>query len=253
MRRLPCLLLLVILTAASALPVEAGVILNTLEGGATSAPGLSGKVGGLFSAKGGNTEEISLEVGGRLDWQGEAQRLRLQVTADYEEASGTETERNIVAHLRHSRQLAEHWSSVVFVQLRHNPFQYLKRRWLLGAGPRLDLVHTGQDLVAIGATPMLEIERVEGRDQSLMRGRLSTFFQLSRRLNPTTRLTGTAFYQPLFADFASVRAVGDLALVVDISGSLELKTGYSVEHNSEPPAGVKKMDWSTYLGLTYGF
>ena len=249
MRLFVCFLLALALTS----PAHAGVILNTLEGGADSDPGVSGRIGGLFSAKGGNSEEISLEAGGRLDWADGIQRVRLQVTGDYEENSGIETERNIVGHLRHNRQLSARFSSVLFAQIQHNPFQHLKRRWLLGAGPRFDMVRVEQDLIAFGATPMLEIERVEGAEESLTRGRLSTFVQLSRRLSASTRLTGTAFYQPLFADFGAVRAVGDVALVVDVTGSLELKTGYSVEHNSEPPAGVAETDWSTYLGLTYGF
>jgi len=245
---LPLLLALCLTTIA-----HAGVILNTLEASPKAGPGLSGRIGGLFSAKGGNSEEVSLEAGGRLDWVVGSQRLRLQVTGNYEETSGVETERNIVGHLRHNRRLNDQWSSILFAQIQHNPFQHLKRRWLLGAGPRYDMVRTEQDLVALGATPMLEIELVDGREESLSRGRLSTFLQLSRRLSSTTRLTGTGFYQPLFADFSSVRAVGDLALVVDVTGALELKTGYAVEYNSEPPEGVQDTDWSTYLGLTYGF
>ncbi|PID81935.1 hypothetical protein CSB20_00445 [bacterium DOLZORAL124_64_63] len=250
------LLISIFLLAGLALltpPARAGIILNTLDGGITAKPGVSGSLGSLFSAKGGNTEKINLETGGRLDWSDGKQRLRLQIMAEYEETAGIETERNIVGHLRHNRRLGERFSSVMFAQIQHDPFKRLERRWLVGAGLRREMVRTEKVLLALGATPMLEIERFKEEAKSRARGRLSIFLNFSRRLRESISLQTSAFYQPLFADLGSVRGMIDVALVVEMTGSLKLKAGYMGERDSEPASGVKKNDWKTYWGLTYGF
>ncbi len=250
------LLISILFLGGLALPApaaHAGIILNTLDGGIIEKPGVSGSLGGLFSAKGGNTEKINLETGGRLDWSDGKQRLRLQVMAEYEETAGIETERNIVGHLRHNHRLGERFSSIMFAQIQHDPFKRLERRWLLGAGLRREMVRTEKNLLALGMTPMLEIERFKEETKSRARGRLSVFLSFSRRLRESISLQTSAFYQPLFADFGVVRAVIDAALVMEMTGSLKLKVGYMGERDSEPPAGVKKNDWKTYWGLTYGF
>lgn len=234
-------------------PVRGAIILNTLDDGRPRDPGLSGGINGMFSGEGGNTEEINFELGSYLQWDGEGQRLRFHLNGEYTETAGVETEREVVAHLRHIKRLGGPWSSVIFGQIQHNPFQHLKRRWLLGVGPRLDLIRDDHGLVAVGATPMLEIELVDDADDPLTRGRMSVFLQLIRRLSENTRLNGTVFYQPLFSDVSAARAAGTLALGIDLSGSLEMQTGVEVEYNAEPPEGVEKTDWSTFLGLGYKF
>jgi len=244
---------LVLMIGIAAVPAGAGVILNTLESFGEPDPGWSGNLNGLFSGSGGNTESITFETGGRLQWQGDKQRVRLQVSGSYKENQGEETGRNVVAHLRHHRHLTERWAVVSFAQIQHNPFQHLNSRWLFGVGPRWDLARDDKGMLALGATPMLEIERIEGTNGHMARGRLSTFLHAARRLSDNTKLDAVAFWQPLFSDVTKSRMVGNLTLSVQVSGSIELKAGGAVEHNGHPPVGVEKTDWSTFTGLEFGF
>lgn len=245
LRTLVCLLLI---TGTA----HAGAILNTLQTAGDGAIGWSGGLDGMFSGSGGNTEKILAEAGGVVQFRTEAQRLRLQVSGGYEESQERPTARNVVAHLRHNRRLGSGWATVTFAQIQSNPFQRLSSRVLAGAGVRKRF---GQDdrRLTIGATPMVESERLEHEDGHLTRGRLSTFVVISHALTANTRITGMGFWQPLFGDLADARAIGNLALVTDLSGSVSLKVGGALEHDSRPAAGVEKTDWSSYAGLGVTF
>jgi len=246
---LAALCLLPALTA----PVQGGVILNTLAGYDQREPGWSGKIDGLFSGSGGNTERIIFSAGGQVQWRGEVNRWCLQSVGAYEESAGRETARNVVVHLRHNRDLSEAWASILFAQVQHNPFQRLESRWLFGAGARVNVRDDEQGRIGIGLTPMLELERIDGEPGHHTRGRLSAFVHVAQHLNDRTRLDLTAFWQPLFSDIQAWRAVGNVALVVEINGHLDLKLGAAVEDDARAPAGVERTDWSTYAGLSWSF
>lgn len=231
----------------------AGVILNTLEGYDPTEEGWSGSLDALFSASGGNTEKVLLESGGRVQWRNDRDRFRLQASAGYEESGGTETARNIVAHLRHNRVLGGPWATVSFVQVQHNPFQRLRSRWLVGVGPRYDLARDAQGSAAVGVTPMLEVERLEDEIGHTARGRLSIFLHVARGFGSGARVDAVAFWQPLFSDVSAPRASGTLTCTVELAGEFDLKVGVAIEHNARAPEGVEQTDWSTFTGLGVTF
>jgi len=243
-----------VLALALTAPVaRASIILNTLQGYDWTEPGWSGGLDTAFSASGGNTEKVLLEGGGRIQWLGDRDRWRLQVSGSYEESQGIETARSIVAHLRQNHRLGERLATVAFAQRQHNPFQRLKSRWLLGAGLRYDVIVDEDGRLAVGATPMLEIERLEGESGHRSLGRLSTFVLVSHSLREGLRLDGVGFFQPAFADLADFRASANLALVVKVTAAVDLRVGASVEHDDSPPAGVEPTDWDTTVGFSVRF
>jgi len=256
-RRLGAVLVALLACGASvfapATAARAGTILNTLEGYDDRARGWTGGIDGLFSAEGGNTESLDLEAGGRIQWRGERHRVRVQSSLSYEESGGVEIAREAVGHARHNYDLSDAWATVLFAQLQHNPFQRLTRRWLLGAGLRHDLYDDGQGHVRVGATPMLEIEKIKDGGDPRARGRLSLFAHVARGLREGIRLDLVAFWQPLFSDLEATRTSATATFTIDLTGSIDLKVGASVADNSRPPAGVERTDWETFVGLGWGF
>ncbi len=233
--------------------VHAGTILNTLEGYDDRVRGWSGGLDGLFGAEGGNTETVDLEAGGRVQWRGERGRVRLQGSFAYEESGGVEIEREAVGHLRHNLDLSAHWATVAFGQLQHDPFQRLTRRWLLGLGLRRDVYDDGRGHVRLGATPMLEIEKIKDGGDPHARGRLSVFLHVARQLREDIRLDLVGFWQPLFSDLAATRTSATATLSIALTGAVDLRVGAAVNDNSRPPAGVARTDWETFLGLGLSF
>lgn len=251
----PALLILAscCLLTSQVAPARAGVILNTLQGYDDGQDGWTGGVDGLYSGSGGNTERILLSAGGRVQWRGERDRWRLQMSGGYEESARQVTARNAVLHLRHNRDIGPAWATIAFGQVQANPFQRLESRWLFGAGLRRDLTEDEHGRLALGVTPMLEIERLDGEAGHVTRGRLSVFLHAARELSATTRLDAAVFWQPLFSDLAVSRTVANITLAVEVNGHVDLKVGAAVEDNARPAAGVERMDWSTFVGLGWDF
>jgi len=231
----------------------AGVILNTLQGYDSGDVGWTGGLDGLFSGSGGNTERILLSAGGRIQWRGERDRWRLQMSGGYEESGREVTARNIVNHLRHNRDISPAWTTITFLQVQSNPFQRLESRWLLGTGLRRDLAEDEEGSLALGLTPMLEVERLDGESGHTTRGRLSVFLHAARDLSKTTRIDAVVFWQPLFSDFTVSRTVANVTLAVEVNGHVDLKVGAAVEDNARPAEGVKRTDWNTFVGLGWDF
>jgi putative salt-induced outer membrane protein YdiY len=247
-RLLPCVLCLVCAVAA-----HAGVILNTLEEVDYDRPGWAGGLDGSFSASGGNSEVTALQAGGRIVWRGASDVWRLQGSAARTESDGAETGRAVVGHLRQNHRLGGALHSILFAQLQHNPFQRLESRWLLGAGGRWDVFANEGGSVSMGATHMVEIERIDAVAGSTTDQRLSAFLRVGRTLREGVMLDLVGFYQPLWKDFADARAMGIVNLRIDLTGALSLRVGGNLDYDARPPAGVEKTDWQTTTGLGIRF
>ncbi len=252
-RTLACLICLVTSAFAADVRAAGGIILNTLQGTDDHVPGWSGSVDGLFSGSGGNTERVIVAAGGHAQWRGDRNRWQLRAAYGYEESNNATTARNGTVHLRHNYDIIAELATVAFVQVQENEFQRIKSRWLFGAGLRYDIIDGDTGKLLIGATPMLEMERLEGEADHTARGRLSTFLALSRKLQTKVRVDATGFVQPLFSDFGNLRTAETAVLVVGVTGTLDLKAGVSVETNSDPAPGVEKTDWTTFMSLGVTF
>ena len=87
----------------------------------------------------------------------------------------------------------------------------------------------------------------------LSSNRLSSFASLELELRHGVFVDFLAFYQPKFDDFADWRAYGEIRLEVELIGSLSLFTGYNLQYDSQPPAGVEETDWNTRTGFLVKF
>ncbi len=249
--------LLALILALTLLPPALGAadaaILNTLQGFDDDAPGWSGGAEASFDRSGGNTDELALVVAARAQRLGARDRWRLQAALGQREVDGRETARARLVHLRHNHRLAGPLHSLAFVQLQNNRFQRLDWRWLWGAGLRWDLRADARGVVSLGAAHMLETEHVADTAGDRTSHRLSAFLHVGRPLRDGVRLDAAAFYQPRWSDFGDRRAMGRATLTVALTRTLSLKVGWSLEHDSRPPAGVARDDWGTSTGLSLDF
>jgi putative salt-induced outer membrane protein YdiY len=228
-------------------------ILNTLRGFKENEPGWSGIVDASFSATGGNTEVLSLNGSGQVQYREARERFRLMASGTRKTSRGAAIEEASAAHLRHNHAFNPWLSSVAFIQHQRNPFQRLETRLLFGLGARFDLLRATPWRLAVGATPMLEIERIKSRPGTDDDLRLSTFVVLDARLNDTVTLQVTSFVQPRFSDFGDLRSMATGGVRVKLGGGFSLTTASNVEIDTRPPAGVKKTDWEVTTGLGVSF
>jgi putative salt-induced outer membrane protein len=227
-------------------------IVNTLVGFDEEEPGWSGGVEARFSLTGGNTELVSLSGGGHVQYQSGANRWRLLGDATRETSQGERVEESTVAHLRHNRRLLPWLSTLTFIQHQRNPFQRLTSRFLAGAGARFDVVRASRIYGALGASHMVEVERIEDTSGTDTDQRLSVFAILEGKLSEAAAVEVTSFVQPRWGDFTDMRSILAATLRVTLVGSLAMTLDYDLQHDTEPPAGVEATDWKLRAGFAYG-
>jgi putative salt-induced outer membrane protein len=75
-------------------------------------------------------------------------------------------------------------------------------------------------------------------------------FDFAHIFNPSTKLTDRCLIE---AGSGNTSLENDLALVVNMSKKLALSAGFTFQENTEPPAGLKKVNTLTTLNLVYAF
>ncbi len=228
-------------------------IVNSLRGFDRDEPGWAGSVDGSYGASGGNTDQSIFMGSARLQWKGASHIGRLIGSGERTTTNGIETARSTLAHLRHNYMLSSRWATLAFLQLQENPFQRLDTRFLAGLGGRWQAVKGESTLIYLGATYMFEKEKIQGEDGFEQANRLSSYASIEWELREGVFVDFLAFYQPKFDDPADWRAYGEIRLEVELIGSLSLFTGYNLQYDSRPPAGVEEMDWNTRTGFLVKF
>lgn len=251
-RRASAAILSVLVILGPAAPAGA-VILNSLRGFDRDQTGWSGSAEGSYGASGGNTDESAFEGQGHVQWRGSDHTFRLIAGAARTTSGGVETVKSLLGHLRHNYRLGGRWATVAFLQAQQNPFQRLDGRYLAGIGGRYDLVDDEETLWSLGATHMWESERIQGEEGRANVQRLSAFTSLEAKLGDGVTLDLLTFYQPRWRDFGDWRLFGQVRLEVELGGALSLFTGYQIEHDERPPAGVERTDWNTRTGFKVRF
>ena len=253
MRKTTLVLLVAVAVTASVAAGARGAIVNSLRGWSEDEQGWSGAVAGSYGASGGNTPQSTFEGSGRVQLRSDANVWRLIGSGKRTTVHGVETARSTLGHLRHNYLLSDRWATLAFLQHQRNPFQRLDSRFLLGIGGRWQAVKGTSTLIYIGAGHMFEQERIQDEEGYTKAQRFSGFVSLETRLNENVVVDFLVFYQPLWSDFQDWRMYGEVALEVELTGSLSLFTGYKREHNSTPPEGVEQTDWDTKTGLLFKF
>ncbi|MDP6669682.1 MAG: DUF481 domain-containing protein [Candidatus Krumholzibacteria bacterium] len=231
----------------------AGVILNPLGSLGEAEPGWAGSLEGSIRSSGGNTDIRSRQAEAALHWQGEKNRWKFLGSLSQTESGGVRSSEFQVAHLRHNLELSDRLHSLLFTQVQRNPFQLLESRWLLGAGARWTLQKSEKSDAFLGASSMLEREKVGSLEQAELSHRLSLFLKLGLQAGKGVRWSLTGFYQPLWSDPEDARATLSSALRIDLGKSLFLRLSADIDYDSRPPENVEAQDWTTKSSLGFRF
>lgn len=243
-----------VLWSAVARPV-AGQIVNTLRGWEEPEPGWSGELETRFALSSGNADYLELSAGGAAQIVAGRHRVRALASETLRRASGEKVAEDFLVHARHNYALSAAFKTLLFAQNQVNPFRRLARRTLFGVGGRWDFVRAEAWDASLGASYMLELERLTDDPGGGTRTehRASYFLTAIGRVTETLRVDVSAFFQPLLDDYGDSRAYASASGRVDVVGGLDLLVALELLHDSDPPAGVEATDLTLSSGLVLEF
>lgn len=149
---------------------------------------------------------------------------------------------NALVHQRVGWSLGPRWDLEAFGQAQRDEILLLRRRLLLGAGPRwaaleggAGSVHLG--LAAMGETEVLFAEAVAPAEPVTVRApRASASLTGALRLGAHTKATTTAYLQPRLDQPTDFRVLVESGLQVNLTSAFALTAALTLRHDSAPPA-----------------
>ncbi len=165
------------------------------------------------------------------------------------------------AHLRLINELSERLSGEIFLQKEYNEFTFLKDRELAGAGLRVALVQgeekedqNSSASIYLGIGVIWEQEVLDlSPDEETEIYRSTNYISCRLKVNDTTTMAATSYYQPDMDDSSDYRVLFDGTLAFKITKRLSFTFDVNYRFDNEPPAGVKKYDTEITNGISLNF
>jgi len=232
---------------------EAIITVEPIEIGAK--PGVSGKIGGSFQTKRGNTNKD--EYAGAIQFQydnNESYTIWSNVTFSYGEVAGIRNTNKTFIHLRAIHRLSKKIDWETYVQSSTNEFTKVEKRRLGGAGLRLHLktkkigdlfLGLGAYYEAIGYTT--DVDPYEHNT------RVNSYIAYTKEFSETTKFVYTGYYQPNVNDMSDYITSNSISLKIQIYKKLYLNFILYYDVDSKPAVGVEKTDFTQVTSFTYEF
>tara|TARA_R110002110_G_scaffold281167_1_gene495777 strand:- start:1232 stop:2182 length:951 start_codon:yes stop_codon:yes gene_type:complete len=220
-----------------------------------------GELGGFRST--GNTRNLGLSGGIKLVKDAVKWRLNLQARADYERNKGKTTRDQLTATIEPNYKFDKKLYAYGLAQFERDRFQGFSARYTLSGGLGYELVRTKDLRIAVKAGPAYRItEFAGGNSESSLAGligldldwTISDHLKFSQDAGGTWASDAQGYTSAVAiidSDNATFQATS--ALDAKLIGSLSARFSYTIEHETNPPAGRIKTDTLSRATLVYDF
>ncbi|WP_233996118.1 YdiY family protein [Erythrobacter sp. HL-111] len=197
----------------------------------------------------GNASNTGITAGLSLLRDGIRWRHKLSGRADYQETEGVVTREQYFAAYEPNWTISDRLYAYGLAQYERDRFQGFSARYAVSGGLGYDVL-TGEDMtLSVKAGPAWRrTEFVAGGSRSDLAGLAALDFDW--RLLDTVTVTQDA---SAFVQSGSSTFVSDSGLVAGIAGDLSLRLSYTVEHDTDPPAGAVRTDTLSRVTIIYDF
>jgi len=197
----------------------------------------------------GNASNTGITAGLSLLRDGIRWRHKLSGRADYQETEGVVTREQYFAAYEPNWTISDRLYAYGLAQYERDRFQGFSARYAVSGGLGYDVL-TGEDMtLSVKAGPAWRrTEFVAGGSRSDLAGLAALDFDW--RLLDTVTVTQDA---SAFVQSGSSTFVSDSGLVASIAGDLSLRLSYTVEHDTDPPAGAVRTDTLSRVTIIYDF
>ena len=249
--------LLIIIAAAFAFPVSAQVDVEALR--RDDPPlGYSGAFGGDVTLRTGNVDLVQLGLNVRLYRVTESATSLIVGNGGLGLLSGSRFQSSSLLHYRQTYRYNETISPEWYGQLNYDLPQLLNFRVVTGGGARISFASGEWGQLGLGATLMLEHERLNLPDTAVHDDRTTVIresYFLTLRVVPNENLviTSTTYLQPALLDFDDVRTLANLRIATSVTDMMDLTVSFDLRYDSRPPDGISALDTSLRTGIRYTY
>lgn len=220
-----------------------------------------GEIGGFRAT--GNTKSLGLSGGVKLVKDAVKWRLNFQTRADYERNSGKTTRDQLSATIEPNYKFDKRLYAYGLGQFERDRFQGFSARYTISGGLGYELVKTDDVRLAVKAGPAFRITNFTGGGSKSSLAALAGLdfdWKISDSLKFSQDAGGT--YASDAQGFSSAVVVIDSdntsltatsALDAKLIGALSARLSYTIEHETNPPAGRIKTDTLSRATLVYDF
>lgn len=214
--------------------------------------GLSGSINLSIELERGNSELTQIDLKPRAVYRsGPSVWFMLNSYSFVETDQGSLINEGF-SHLRYNYDLTNVVVLELLTQVQYNREQDLRRRFLLGAGLRFELVKGKKTSLAIGVTGMYEREKLEN-NAIIETPRNSDYIAVRFKVTDQVTVQNTVYVQPAMDDISDIRVLDNLELGFALSKWLAFTTTLEYRYDSQPPEGIREYDLSILNGLTVRF
>ncbi len=158
-------------------------------------------------------------------------------------------------HLRYNYTLGEGFTTAeIFTQHQYNSIRLLRRRFLLGGGPRFRIYENSDLGLYIAPLVMYEQELLSdvGNSQTdKFKGDL--YISFTYTLNETVNFSHTTYYQPDFAILKEYRLSSETGFELEFDERFALLITFNMAYDTDPPIEIPKLFYTLRNGIKYSF
>lgn len=200
----------------------------------------------------GNTKHTSVSIGAEAVRKTGQDRFSILFLHNYAEEEDEITTRNTYGSLKYDYFFIKSLYGYLGVELLNDTFRDLNLRTVVGPGIGYQIWddQIKSLLFEIGVSYFSE-DRKESEDDNRITGRLGS--NLSLQIIKGIVFSNHIIVYPSFEDLGQYQLRNEASLISSLGAKWALKFSNILEHDSDPPEGVKKNDLYWILALQYTF
>jgi len=206
-----------------------------------------GELGAFRST--GNAQNTGVTVGLALTRDGINWRHKLNGRADYQESNGVTTREQFLVAYEPNIKLSDRLFAYALGQYERDRFQGFSSRYSASGGLGYDVIVEDDMHLSIKAGPAWRrTELIGGGSSSNLAGLAALDFDWTVTDGITLTQAANALIQS-----GSSTYISDTGVQAKIAGDFSVRVSYSVEHDTNPPAGSVRTDTLSRITLIYDF
>ncbi|GAA4035660.1 DUF481 domain-containing protein [Parerythrobacter jejuensis] len=206
-----------------------------------------GQIGAFRST--GNSSNTGITAGLKLQRVGIDWRHKLRGLIDYQRSNGVTTREQFLASYEPNYDISGDLYAYALAQYERDRFQGFSARHSASGGLGYRVIENERMNFEVKAGPAWRrTERVNGTTDSRLAGLAALDFDWKIADTITLTQDASAFVQSGNSTFLS-----NTGIEAGLTGAIKARISYSVEHDTNPPAGAIKTDTLTRFTLIYGF